>query len=964
MKRFLLSLVLAASLVLTSCSDPFDDSAIWETLDEYGEAIKDHEQRIAALEELCKQMNTNISSLQTIVEALQNKDYVTAVVPVVKDGITIGYTITFSKLQPVTIYHGEDGKDGADGKDGKDGYTPQIGVKQDTDGIYYWTLDGEWLLDESGNKIKAVGTDGKDGQNGEDGKDGADGSNGNDGQNGADGKDGITPQLKIEDDYWYISYDNGATWTKLGKATGEDGKDGQDGANGSGGDSFFQSVTQDEECVYLTLADGTIITLPKHKAEAANCKIYYTTPDGKKLFPNTTEPAVFGAILVSNVYEDGQGILTFDDTITSIGNHAFEGCTSLANITVPDSVTSIGEYAFKNCTSLTRVTIGNSVTSIGEFAFSDCTSLTSITIPDSVTSIGEYAFKNCTSLTSVTIGNSVTSIGEFAFSDCTSLTSITIPNSVTEIGAAAFTGCTSLIRVDIFDLSAWCKIKFLEQKSSGYFYFYTNPLERGAKLYLNGSELTDITIPSDITEIKQYAFCGCTSLTSVTIGNSVTSIGDYAFEGCTALKDVYVNITDLAAYATNNRMSTIGGNKHLLVNGVEITELVIPDSVTEIGYGAFSRCTSLTSVTISDSVTNIGVYAFRSCTSLTSITIPDSVTSIGNYAFNNCTSLKRVDITDLSAWCKISFGDYEANPLSNGAKLYLNGSELTDITIPSDITEIKAYAFRGCTSLTSITIPDSVTEIGGRAFSDCTSLKEVYCKATTPPTGGGEMCDNNASDRKIYVPAESVYAYRAATYWKDYANYIVGYDFEKGEIVNPTVKEVFLEATQIQSLLGNGYYLADGTLQDVNNEATWLKWTAGSLDFEACRVMYNDYTDSPVYNGCFQFQGNASDVAKQGFLGNATSNGEIKQVIIEAYSSYATPSFNVYYGDAKLPKDSAKVLNVVDHCVKGASAIGKDGSYDVYSFTCTFDIPAGNEFFAVRNDSKGATYIKNITIKY
>jgi hypothetical protein len=134
MKRFLLSLAVMASLVLTSCSDPFDDSSIWEKLDEYGETLKDHEQRISELEELCKQMNTNISSLQAIVAALQNNDYVTAVVPVVKDGATIGYTITFSKSQPITIYHGQDGKDGADGKDG---YTPQIGVKQDTDGIYY-----------------------------------------------------------------------------------------------------------------------------------------------------------------------------------------------------------------------------------------------------------------------------------------------------------------------------------------------------------------------------------------------------------------------------------------------------------------------------------------------------------------------------------------------------------------------------------------------------------------------------------------------------------------------------------------------------------------------------------------------------------------------------------------------------------------------------------------------------------
>ena len=176
--------------------------------------------------------------------------------------------------------------------------------------------------------------------------------------------------------------------------------------------------------------------------------------------------------------------------------------------------------------------------------------------------------------------------------------------------------------------------------------------------------------------------------------------------------------------------------------------------------------------------------------------------------------------------------------------------------------------------------------------------------------------------------------------------------------------DVVLEATQIQSLLGNGYALADGTSQSVTDATTWLKWTAGGLDFEACKVLYHAYTDKPVYNGCFQFQGDASDVAKQGFLGNATGEKEIKQVVIEAYSSYATPSFNLYYGEAKLPQDATKVLNVADHCVKGDTVLGQDNSYDVYSFTCTFDIPAGHKFVAVRNDSKGATYIKNITIKY
>lgn len=267
MKKFIKLLTVAATLFAVGCQK-YNDTPLKNRVGEL-------ENRVAALEELCKQMNTNISSLQTIVKALQNNDYVTAVTPVTKNGETIGYTIAFSKSAPITIYHGENGKDGADGKDGvngKDGNTPVIGVRQDSDGVYYWTLDGEWLLDGAGNKIKAEGrdgqngADGKDGINGSDGKDGQDGKdgvNGSDGKDGANGKDGITPQLKIENGYWYVSTDNGATWTNLGKATGEDGANGTDGKNGIDGDSFFQSVdTTDSEYVVFTLADGTQIKLP------------------------------------------------------------------------------------------------------------------------------------------------------------------------------------------------------------------------------------------------------------------------------------------------------------------------------------------------------------------------------------------------------------------------------------------------------------------------------------------------------------------------------------------------------------------------------------------------------------------------------------------------------------------------------------------------------------------------------
>ena len=440
MKRFLLSVVLATTLAFTSCK--FDDSDIWNAINEHTESIKEHEQRILALEELCKQMNTNIEALQTLVDALEKRDYVTNVSEVRSNGEVIGYTISFAYSDTITIYHGQDGANGADGKDG---YTPQIGVMKDTDGIYYWTLDGEWLLDAKGNKIKAVGTDGADGKdgqdgaNGTDGKDGQDGTNGSDGKDGTDGKDGadgVTPQLKIENDYWYVSYDNGATWVQLGKATGEDGQNGANGAdgeNGKDGDSIFNSVTQDDEYVYFNLADGTMITLPKHDKEniqfedlqvkAICCKNWDTNNDGELSYAEAAAVETIGTIFKGNTVIIAFTELKYFTGITEIPANAFDGCSALWKVKIPENVLTIGGSAFSACKGMNSFTIPNSVTSIGDYVFRYCTSLTSVTIPDSVTTIGRYVFRDCTSLKSVTIGNSVTEIGSYAFY-CSSLITI------------------------------------------------------------------------------------------------------------------------------------------------------------------------------------------------------------------------------------------------------------------------------------------------------------------------------------------------------------------------------------------------------------------------------------------------------------------------------------------------------------------------------------------------------------
>ena len=534
-------------------------------------------------------------------------------------------------------------------------------------------------------------------------------------------------------------------------------------------------------------------------------ELAYTTNDGEPLDPYTTDG--FGANFVENIYDanTGKGTLKFDGKITTIPAQAFVACTNLTHINLPVGITSINAEAFRGCSKLTIMDIPQGVTTIGDKAFYNCGSVTEITIPssvtsigtssfegcggkatinckiisvysgpngkfykakftevkiaDNITSIGAYAFYYCPSLTSATIGNgvrgigsrafyecsslksvtipdSVTSIGEAAFCYCPSLTSVTIPDSVTSIGDGAFYGCTSLTSVHISDLSAWCKISFVDNSA--------NPLYNGGKLFLNGNELTELTIPSDITEIKNCTFYNCASLTSITIPEGVTSIGSQAFYNCSSLKSV-----------------------------------TIPNKVTSIGSQAFYNCTSLTSATIGKRVTSIGYEAFWGCSSLTNVTIPDSVTEIGDSAFRNCSGLT-------AFYGKFASEDNRCL-IVNGILNSFAPAGITEYAIPDSVTEIGDDAFYGCTSLASITIPDSVTSIGNLAFYNCTSLKTVYCKPTTPPIGGDSMFSYNGPyyhvpiGCKIYVPASDddsiINAYKAKYNWSNYASYILEYDF-------------------------------------------------------------------------------------------------------------------------------------------------------------------------------------------
>ncbi len=312
----------------------------------------------------------------------------------------------------------------------------------------------------------------------------------------------------------------------------------------------------------------------------------YTVTDGKAEITKYTGSG--GAVTIPSTLDGA--------TVTSIGQSAFAGCSSLTSITIPQGVTSIGWQAFASCSGLTSIIIPQGVTSIGISAFSGCSGLTGITIPQGVTSISNTAFSGCSGLTNIIIPQGVASIGSGAFIGCRRLISIAIPQGVTSIGNGTFAKCWSLTSITV-------------DANNTTYASENGVLFNKAKTILMACPggLTSVSIPQSVTSIANYAFEGCKGLTNVIIPQGVTSIGAQVFQGCESL-----------------------------------TSITIPQGVTNIWGGAFSGCTSLNSITIPQGVTSIGNGAFRSCTSLTSITIEEGIISIGDQAFSGCTGLTSI----------------------------------------------------------------------------------------------------------------------------------------------------------------------------------------------------------------------------------------------------------------------------------------------------------------------------------
>ena len=478
--------------------------------------------------------------------------------------------------------------------------------------------------------------------------------------------------------------------------------------------------------------------------------------------------------------DDGQlATVQLPESLTSIGDGAFDGCRSLTSIAIPDGVTAIGKSAFSDCTSLTSIAIPDGVTAIDDFTFFRCTSLASVVIPDSVTSIGEKAFYNCSSLTSIVIPNGVTAIGESAFAGCTSLASVVIPDSVTSIGENAFSSCTTLatvklgggltsIEAGLFD---GCPITDLTISEG-----VTTIGERA----FAGGKFQKLTLPDSITTIGPSAFSGCADLTSVTFGSSLTTIEDRAFANC-KLYSVKLpdSVRTLGAYAFNacaymtvvslNSVTTIGERAFSGCN--RLSHADIPKTVTSLGAGAFAYTQALLRVdagnpnyisedgavwskdktilvdgrmitennyVIPSTVTTIESYAFTNNNELLTVKIPASVTTIGTYAFTYCRNLTTVtNLTKVRRFEEGVFSNcfslssiYAGDVHYFGTKAFSNCSKLKTVSTRS-LQEMGDSVFYKCTSLQEISIPNTVKSIGEKAFTDCTALTRVGIHGAT-----------------------------------------------------------------------------------------------------------------------------------------------------------------------------------------------------------------------------------------
>ena len=580
----------------------------------------------------------------------------------------------------------------------------------------------------------------------------------------------IVPVTSVAIDQNSITLEEGQTATLTATVLPEDATD-KTITWSSSNDSI---ATVDETGKVMAIKEGEVSILSKAGEKTASCKVTVKV--------NASAQAIsfadmnLKAKLVAAFDTNGDGELSYREAaaVTS-GNElkaAFNGFTagsSFGEFQYFTGVTDIPSRLF-NKWNISSIILPNSIQSIGSSAFEDCFNLLSIDIPESVTVIYGSAFKNCTLLTKIVIPEGVSSIYGSTFWGCKNLESISIPESVQTISDNAFHTCPKLKNVYITNLDKWLRIKKT---------VYQNPFfdSHEGHLFLNNTEVTTVDIPEGID--TDWVLYGCSGISSVTLPEGITRIGEDAFQWCSGL-----------------------------------VSFDIPKTVNLIDNGAFLGCTNLSSIILPEGLQFIGEQAFFRCSSLLSINIPTSLSSIGKQAFSGTECLSKLYINDLNKWLDLDKTE-SRHPFtgSSNGHLFINGEEVTKIDMP--LVSNLAYAFYRCTFITSITIPEGIRIIGESAFQYCNfetivlpesietidtnafywckrlktivipsnvksiqkwafyacdSLNSIYLKSVDPPVLGKEPFRGTYCP--IYVPAQSVEAYKTSEYWSDYADRI------------------------------------------------------------------------------------------------------------------------------------------------------------------------------------------------
>lgn len=479
------------------------------------------------------------------------------------------------------------------------------------------------------------------------------------------------------------------------------------------------TVTAIKEYAFYNYAKLSKVTLPQGLTKLGNHAFYKSSV--KEIFIPKTVTSIYRPFGENEVLEK----VVFEEGISKITSYAFESCKALTSVVIPEGVTEIATDAFDNCVKLQNVVLPQSLVTIGNYAFYGCDSITEIVIPDAVTNIGTYAFCSCDKLENVTIGKSVKKVYIDAFYS------------------------SGIKNVYAYDLSSWAQIDFGGGSA--------NPTYHGGNLHLGGELIgSEILIPEGVTRIGSFAFYGFKNITSVKLSSTVvsvnkgafygcenlgkielsdgvTSIGDYAFEGCTGLTDVYAY--DLASWlkiSFGNKTSTpLYYAQKLFIDGKEITEAEISESVTDIKNYAFYNCNSITSVSVGKQVKSIGASAFENCNNLKTVSLENGLEIIEDSAFAGCTSLENIVIPDTVIYLYSgAFGgctSLKSAILGDGIKyisycLFENCTSLVNIEIPRGVKEIYGNSFAGCTALESAVIDDNVIYIGYGVFSNCPAL--------------------------------------------------------------------------------------------------------------------------------------------------------------------------------------------------------------------------------------------------